>query len=85
MMRALFDNEEVVGFVESFPHFGKLRSQQLSKKRTDAHVREVIAVPPDRAPARRIISVLRMIERLLHEPGKRDRAAVFNFRAYKVD
>src|SRR6266550_2361623 len=85
MMRALLDNHEVVGFAESFPHFRELRSQQLSKKRTDAHVREVIAAPPDRAPARGIISVPRMIEHLLHEPSKRDRAAVFNFRADKVD
>lgn len=68
MVRALLDNDEVVGFAKPFPHFSELRSQQLSKKRTDAHVREVIAVPPNRAPARRIISVLRMIERLFHEP-----------------
>ena len=85
MMGALFDNDKVVGLAELLPHFHKLRGQQSPKKRTDTYIREVIALPPNRAPAGRIISVLRMIESLFHEPGKRLRAAVFDFCADNVD
>ena len=85
MVRALLYNDEAFCFAEPFPHFCELRCQQSPKKRTDTHIREVIAVPPNRALARRIISVLRMIERLFHEPGKGLRAAIFNFVANKFD
>jgi len=85
MVRALLYNDEVFCFAEPLPHFFKLRGQQSPKKRTDAYIREIIAVPPNRAVAGRIISVLRMIERLFHEPRKRDRAAFFNFRANQFD
>jgi len=81
MMSPLFDNDKVIDLVEPFPYLRELRGQQLSKKRPDAHVCEVISTPPNRASARGIISVLGMIEGLLHEPGKRHRTAVLNFRA----
>ena len=85
MMRALLDNDEVVGLAEPLPYFRELRSEQLPEKRADAHVCEVITVPPNRAPAGGIISVLGMIQSLFHEPGKRSRAALLNFRADNVD
>jgi hypothetical protein len=85
MMGTLFDNHKVVGFAELLPDFHKLRGQQSPKKRTDTNIREVIAVPPNRAPARRIVSVFGMIERLFHKPGKRSRSAVFDFCADNVD
>ena len=85
MVRALLYNDEVFCFAESVPHFCELHAQQSPKKRTDAYIREIIAVSPNRALAGRIISVLRMIERLFHEPRKRDRAAFFNFRANQFE
>jgi len=85
MVRALLYNDEAFCFAEPFPHFCELRCQQSPKKRTDTHIREVIAAPPNRALARRIISVLRMIERLFHEPGKGLRAAILNLVANELD
>src|SRR6266699_2169244 len=81
MMGPLLDNDKVIDLAEPFPYFRELRGQQLSEKRADAHVCEIIATPPDCASAGGIISMLRMIEGLLHEPGKRHRTAVLNFRA----
>src|SRR5207244_4406936 len=69
VVRALLDNFEIIDFAESFPDLGELRGQQLAEQRPHTHVGKIIASPPDRAPARGIISMLRMIERLLHEPG----------------
>ena len=73
-MRPLFDNSEIVDLVELFPDFEVLRGQQFTEYRTDTHVGKIIACTANRAGARGIISVLRMIERLLHEPGERLRA-----------
>src|SRR5215468_2011310 len=70
IVRTLLDNHEIVDLPEPLPDFGKLRGQESSEERADTHVREVIAVPSDRTPPTGIISVLGMIERLLHEPGK---------------
>src|SRR5438874_9202941 len=75
---ALFDDGETVEVVELFPHFEKLRGQQVSEHRPDTYVGEVIACSANRAAARGVISVLRMIERLLHKPGKRLRALCTN-------
>ena len=84
MMRALLDNNEVVDLAELLPYFRELSGQQLAEKGADAHVREIIAAPPNRAPTGGIIPVLGMIQRLFHEPGKRLRAAFLNFGANKV-
>jgi len=54
-----------------FPDFQELRGQQFTEYRTDTHVGKIIACPADRAGARGVISMLGMIERLLHEPGER--------------
>ena len=85
MVRALLDDDEVAGLAEPFPHLCELRRQQSPKKWPDAHIGEVIAEPSDRAPAGGIISVLGMIERLFHEPGKGHRPAFLNFGANKLD
>ena len=84
VMRALLDNDEVLDLAEPLPHFRELHSQQLPEKRADAHVREEIAMPANCAPAGGIISVLGMIQRLVHEPAERLRAAFLNFCANKV-
>ena len=71
MIRALLDDYEVVDLANSFPDFRKLRSEQLSKDRSDADVREIIAAAADRGATAGIITVLGMIQRLLHEPSER--------------
>ena len=71
IMRALLDNHEVVDFAESLPDFRELRAQQVPKQRADTHVGEIIAFPSNRAATRGIVSVLGMVERLVHEPGER--------------
>src|SRR4029077_5441031 len=74
MVRALLDNDEIVDPTESLPDFGELHGQKLAEQRANAHVGEIVAFPPNRAAPGGIVSVLRMIERLLHKPSKRDRA-----------
>src|SRR6266536_337904 len=71
---ALFDDDEIFHAAESLPHFSKLRGQKFPKQRAYADVREIIAFTSDCAAPRGIVSVLGMVECLLHEPGKRDRA-----------
>ena len=78
VMCALFDDREMVDFVKLFPNLEELRGQQVTEHRTDTYVGEVIACSANRAAARGVISVLRMIERLLHKPGKRLRALCTN-------
>src|SRR2546423_876136 len=68
MMRALFDDCEMIRPAHDFPHLGKLRREHSSKERTDADAGKIIAAPPDLTLARAIVTELRMIERLLHEP-----------------
>ena len=85
IVRALLDEDEVVDLTESFPDFRELSGQQLTEDRTDAHICEIISAATDRAPARRIVSVLGMIKRLLHEPGEGLRAPRFDFGANKFD
>ena len=84
-MRALFDDKEIVDFAEPFPDLGELRAKQFSKERTDADVREIIAASSDGGAAAGIIAVLRVIKRLLHEPGKGLWAALFYFCADPID
>jgi hypothetical protein len=76
MMRALFDNGEIIRRAEDFPHLGELDRQQPPEKRTDADICKIIAAPADLAFSRAVVAELRMIERLLHEPGETDRAPV---------
>src|SRR5207245_3548580 len=85
VMRALFENDEVVDLAEEFPGFGKLRGDQLSKERSDTDVRKIIATSPDFCPTTRVITVLGMINRLLHKPGKRLRALSLDLAANKFD
>ena len=70
IMRALVDNHEVLDFAKSLPDFRELRAQQVPKQRADAYVGEIITFPSNSAAARRIVSVLGMVQRLLHEPGE---------------
>jgi hypothetical protein len=44
VMRALFDDDEVIDVVEPLPHLRELGGQQLPKERTDAYAREIISV-----------------------------------------
>ena len=76
MMRALLDECEVVDLAEPLPNFGELGHEQLTKQRTNADVGEIIAASTDCRPVARIIAVLGMIKRLLHEPGEWLRADV---------
>src|SRR5262249_3202426 len=70
VVSALFDNEEIIDFAKPLPDFGELGGQQLPETPGDAHVRKIIACAANRAVARGVISMLRMIERLLHKPGE---------------
>ena len=83
MVRALLDNDEIVDSAESLPDFSKLRGQKFPEQRADAHVGEIIARSPNHAAPGGIVSVLRMIERQVHEPGKRDRAVRANGLTYQ--
>src|SRR6266516_2928605 len=70
IVRALFDDHEIVDLAELLPDLGKLRAQQLPEQRAYADVGEIIAFASNRAASGGIVSMLRMVERLLHEPGK---------------
>src|SRR5688572_33445515 len=78
MVCALFDNGEDTRLPEEFPHLGELPRQQPPEKRADAYIREIIAPAPDLTLSRTVVAELRMIERLLHEPGKRPRPCAAN-------
>src|SRR5205807_1594127 len=85
MMRTLLDDDEVVVLAQKFPGFGKLRSEQFSKGRSDSNVRKIIAISPDFCPIARVITVLGMVKRLFHKPGERLRAAFTNFSPNELD
>ena len=78
MVRALLDEDEFISPAEPFPDFRELSGQQLAEERADAHICEIISAATNRAPARRIVSVLGMIKRLVHEPGEGLRAPCAN-------
>ena len=78
MMRALFDDREIMRPPHDLPHLGELGRQHSPEKRSDADVREIIAGPSDRAPARAVVTEFRMIERLLHEPVEAHGALLTN-------
>ena len=69
-MRTLLNNDKIVDFTELLPDLSELCRHQLSEKRSDADVGEIITFPANRAAARGIVSVLRMVKRLLHKPGE---------------
>ena len=85
MMRALFDDKEIVDLAEMFPDLSELRRKQFAKERTNTDVREIITASSDRGSVAGIITVLGMIKRLLHEPGERLRAAAFYFSADELN
>ena len=80
-MRALFDDKKIVDPAEPFPDLSKLRGKQFAKERTNTDVRELIAASSNCSAIAGIITVLRMIKRLLHEPGEGLRPALFDFSA----
>jgi len=84
-MRALLDDKEIIDPAQSFPNLGELRRKQFTKERTDADVREIIAVSSDCSPIAGIITVLGMIKRLFHEPGEGLRTAISNRVANELD
>src|SRR6266480_1919298 len=71
VVRPLLDNDEIIHLPKALPDFEELRGQQLPKERPHAHVREIISFAAYSAAARRIVTVLGMIEGLPHEPGER--------------
>src|SRR5437867_2071648 len=74
VVRPLLDNDEIIHLAEALPDFGELRGHQLPEERPHAHVREIVSFAAYRAAARRVVTVLGMIEGLLHEPSERLRA-----------
>ena len=85
MMRALFDNREIIRTPHDFPHLRELRREHSPEKRSDTDIGEIIAAPPDLALARAVVAELRMIQRLLHEPGKSHRSILPNSFADELD
>ncbi len=85
VMRALFDNDEIVDLAEPFPCLGKLCREQLPEERADADVCKIIAAPTNGGTAGRVIPVFGVIKRLLHKPGERDRSARVNGIANEFD
>jgi hypothetical protein len=69
-MRTLLNDDKIIDFTEVLPYLGELCRHQLSEKRADADVGEIITFPANRAAARGIVSVLRVVKRLFHEPGE---------------
>ena len=43
VMRALLDDDEVVGVAKAFPDFSELRGEQLAKQWADAYAGEIIS------------------------------------------
>src|SRR6266498_5075897 len=62
IMRTLFDDDEIVDLAESLPDFGKLRRQQLSKHRADAHVSKIVAGFSNRAATGGIVTMPRTLQ-----------------------
>jgi hypothetical protein len=67
VIRALFDEGEVVRFTEEFPHFAKLRGEQFPEDRADADAGEEVAASSGAAGRRCVVSAVRMIKRDGHE------------------
>src|SRR5256885_3151683 len=84
IVSALLDDCKIVDLAHPLPKLSELRSHELSEKRANTHAREIIPLPANRGASARIVPVLGMIKRLLHEPRKRDRAALSNSLANEV-
>jgi hypothetical protein len=85
VVRALFDNDEVVDSAESFPKLRELRGEQFAEEWADADIGKIIAASSDRCAIARVIAVVGVIERLFHEPGERLGTALPDFIANKLD
>ena len=85
VVRGLFDNEEIVDVAKPFPNFDELRAKKVPEEWADADIGEVVTFASDLGLAAGIVAVLRMIERLLHEPGERLRAMRTDRLANKID
>src|SRR2546423_12513364 len=70
VMGPLLDNGEVVDPAKAFPNFPELRCHQSAEQRADADVGKIIAVASDFGPARTVVAMIGMVERLFHEPGE---------------
>ena len=57
----------------------------IPKEATDANVGEIIAAASNGRAIARVVTVLRMIKRLLHEPGERLRAIFVDLVANDLD
>src|SRR2546423_601483 len=66
-MRSLLDDDKGLQAVEPLPHFRELPREQPPEEWTDAHVRKEVARAPDRSAPGRVVAVLGMVERELHE------------------
>src|SRR5438132_11756637 len=85
VVRALLNDDKIVDFSQLLPDLSELCQHQFSEQRADADVSKVITFAANRAAARGIISVLRMIKRLLHKPGECLRPAIPNLGSYKLN
>jgi hypothetical protein len=63
----LFDESEVAGVPQVFPHLEELRREKFSEDRTNAHAGEKISTLPGARPVRGVIPPARMVERDSHE------------------
>ena len=76
VVRPLLDDGEGDRRIHPQPHFLELLGHQFAEDFPDAHARIKIAAPPDARPPAAVITVLGMIQRLLHEPLERHRPMV---------
>src|SRR5262249_34128429 len=84
-MRALFNNDKIVDFTELLPDLSELRQHQLPEEPSNADVSEIITFSANRAAARGIIPVLRMVKHPFHEPGEGLWAAIANLRSNELN
>lgn len=72
---ALFDDGEIGGPLQAFPHFRELEREEAAEEWADADAGEVVASAAKGGAAGGVVAVLGMIEGLLHKPGERNGAA----------
>ncbi|WP_395734941.1 hypothetical protein [Prosthecobacter sp.] len=70
-MGTLFDEREIFGLSQRPPFLQSVHGQQFPEQGTDAHAGVKIALTADFARAGSIITMLRMIERQIHDLCKR--------------
>jgi hypothetical protein len=54
-----------------FPNFRELGGEQFAEEWADTDIGKIIAATSDRGAIAGVVAMFGMIERLLHEPGKR--------------